>query len=111
MGIQNSCQCDFPPGGGGSCSAHQMSICRTRGGACFHECRSPPAHITTQGELDAWSYTQVTAQPVFGPLSTAELGVLQSRRYFDSTTGDVVTFELPKLGSEGEGSGQTMMMS
>ncbi|MBN8490300.1 MAG: hypothetical protein J0M00_02570 [Burkholderiales bacterium] len=99
MGIQNFCQCDFPPGGGGSCSAHQLSICRTRGNTCLHECRSPPGHITAQAELDEWSYAQVTSKPVYGPLTQAELGMLQSRRYFDSNTGDVVTFELPELGA------------
>ena len=111
MGVQNSCHCDFPPGGGGSCEAHQLSICRTRGSTCLHECRNSPKRITTQDELDSWSYSQVTNEPVYGPLTPIQQSVLHSRRYVDPIKGESITFELPELGSEGENSGQMMTMS
>ena len=111
MGVQNVCNCDYPPGGGGACEPHQLSICRTRGQVCLHECRNPPRRISTQAELDSWSYGQVTGRQVRGPLTPAEQGVLQSRRYVDGLTGETVTFELPKFGAEGENSGQEMTVS
>jgi hypothetical protein len=45
--IVNECQCDSPPGGGGSCSANQISICRSDGIRCNHQCvdSSPPADL------------------------------------------------------------------
>lgn len=38
MPVSNSCQCDAPPGGGGSCAPNQLSICRSDGTHCYHEC-------------------------------------------------------------------------
>lgn len=110
MAVQNSCQCDFPPGGGGSCDPSQLSLCRTRGSVCHHECRNPPRGNMPQVELESWAYAQVTRTPVTGPLTTSQQDVIQARRYVDPFTGETVTFQLPGRGMEGGAAGQAMEM-
>jgi hypothetical protein len=94
MPVKNTCSCDYPPGGGGQCEANQLS-----------ECRNPPSGYTSQDELEAWSYTQITGAATRGRLNDAQRSVIRSGRYRDAL-GHVHTFELPPQRRAEEEGGQ-----
>ena len=98
MPVTNSCRCDYPPGGGGDCPATHLSICRSDGRYCEHECLEPPEWAMLRQEyMEAWAYGEITRFPRSTPLDTGEREQLHRGRFEDPLTGHMVTFVVPQL--------------
>ena len=92
-----------PPGGGGQCPPTHMSICRSDGYQCQHECVAPPQYVSqSQDLLDEWAYQVVTHSSSSGPLSPQQRFTVTAGRYVDPITGEVTTFSVPVGGANEE---------
>ena len=87
--MSNICPCPNPPGGQIVCSDDQFAMCGFRNGTIISGCFDiPPV-----ANLAAWAVFMMTG--VSREVTSDDIHMLQSGRYINPSTGEVVTFRVP----------------
>lgn len=93
---ETRCECQDPPGGGTTCEAHQMAICRIRNGQCHAACVDPPDSARADSTaFQNWALSIITRQSraASTPLTNQDVVILQSGFYRSPI--EIVHFVLP----------------
>jgi hypothetical protein len=102
--MSNICNCPKPPGGSVSCRDDQLAVCGYRNGEIVSGCFDPPGHaafIADEREKNLivanWVASTVTGavRDDNDPIEPHLFEILDSGRYVDEATGEILNFTLP----------------
>ena len=103
--MSNVCRCPKPPGGSITCNNDQLAVCGYQEGEVVGGCYDKPQSlefITNEDERNLatanWSLGLITGTPRsdYDPIDSDSFGILRSGSYRSESTGEVVTFVLPR---------------
>ena len=90
------CDCPSPPGGRVVCEAHQLAICRVRGGQAETLCVNVRSRTKVERLNEILQVITMQARKPLGRISQAELSMLRSGTYSDPKGRFQVSFSLPE---------------
>ena len=98
--MSNDCDCPKPPGGRVTCSDHQLAVCAYRDGEIVSGCFDPPEHAGLTPTKSAQRLANWTPS-ITGTdcneddaIKLGDLDVLQSGKYRNVKTGEILRFTL-----------------
>jgi hypothetical protein len=95
-----TCECPTPPGGKVTCPDNNLAMCVVKDGKATSNCAPIPEAVKKNQEaLDAWVLTKVLKRKIEPADAKKEehQAILKKGRYENKTTGEVITFRLPKV--------------